>query len=423
MFISCDVKKKKKKQTQQTIPQEIPKSVTLIQKPPEVEIVQIDTASYSNKHDNPSTKPRHDSPKQYKLIPTKKPNGQRWRIAYLEGGAYISYHLLLKELSENLKQLGWITYKGLPSLAKNDDNRGFWIDFLSSARVQSSYVEFVRDAFYSSNWDEQNRHQGKTALLKRLNKQKDIDLIIAAGTWASKDLATDELSIPVVSTNVVDPVGAGIVASAYDSGLDHFHTKVDLTRYQIQLQLFYNSLKFKTLGVILEKTEDGWTYAAMDDVLKVAKKNGFNVIACKCRFYSEKENDQNNAVAVECMKKLSTQVDAVYITSHLGLAIENVKYYLEPLLKNKIPSFAMNGSKFVEKGILMSVDVNWKARGRFHAETIAKIFNGAKPRDLSQIFEESQKVSINLKTAELIDFIPDENLISKVDRVFAAIAK
>ena len=44
---------------------------------------------------------------------------------------------------------------------------------------------------------------------------------------------------------------------------------------------------------------------------------------------------------------------------------------------------------------------SYKYVGEFNAKTIAKTFNGAKPRELGQLFEEPPKIAINLKTAEI----------------------
>ena len=47
---------------------------------------------------------------------------------------------------------------------------------------------------------------------------------------------------------------------------------------------------------------------------------------------------------------------------------------------------------------------NFQYVGKFYAQTIAKIFNGAKPRDIGQLFEAPSKIAINRKTAEMIGY-------------------
>jgi hypothetical protein len=51
---------------------------------------------------------------------------------------------------------------------------------------------------------------------------------------------------------------------------------------------------------------------------------------------------------------------------------------LKPIVEAKLPSFSMLGSTEVRHGALMSIaQADFSYVGLFHAETIARIFNGA----------------------------------------------
>ena len=65
----------------------------------------------------------------------------------------------------------------------------------------------------------------------------------------------------------------------------------------------------------------------------------------------------------------------------------------------------------------------FKYVGRFHAETFAKVFNGAKPRQLDQVFEDPPKIAINIKTAEIIGFDPPVDVLGAADEIFEEIEK
>ena len=64
----------------------------------------------------------------------------------------------------------------------------------------------------------------------------------------------------------------------------------------------------------------------------------------------------------------------------------------------------------------------FKYVARFHAETIARIFNGAKPRDLDQFFEDPPRIAINLKTARIIGYDPGVDILGSSDEVFESIS-
>lgn len=59
--------------------------------------------------------------------------------------------------------------------------------------------------------------------------------------------------------------------------------------------------------------------------------------------------------------------------------------------------------------------------GEFHAETFAKVFNGALPGQLDQLFEEPPKLAVNLKTAELVEFDPPLLLLGATDEIYREI--
>jgi hypothetical protein len=65
----------------------------------------------------------------------------------------------------------------------------------------------------------------------------------------------------------------------------------------------------------------------------------------------------------------------------------------------------------------------FKYIGRFHAEIIAKVFNGAKPRQLEQLFEEPPRIAINLKTAEIIGYDPPVDVLGAADEIYQEIEK
>jgi hypothetical protein len=59
--------------------------------------------------------------------------------------------------------------------------------------------------------------------------------------------------------------------------------------------------------------------------------------------------------------------------------------------------------------------------GRFLAISMAKIFNGAKPRQLNQVFEEGPTIAINLKTAELIGLYLSAEVLAASDEMYREI--
>lgn len=347
--------------------------------------------------------------------------GKKWRVGYLEGGPFTNYPLVLKSTVEGLVSLGWMEPVAFPEDPDPEDASRLWKWLSENAR--SKYLEFTADAFWSCAWDPKQYETVGNAAVRRLAEKRDLDLVLAMGTKAGQILANDRHKIPTIVLSSTDPLSAGIVKSVEDSGRDHVHARMDPDRHLRQLRLFHDMFGFKRLGISYENTTEGRSYAAVEDVEKVGRERGFEVVSC----YSP--NDvPDNAIAyralARCMEKLAPQVDAVYLTIHTGMAIENVPNVMAPLNARKLPTFSQGSSDEVAHGVLMSISqAGFRHVGRFHAMTMAKIFNGAKPRDLEQVFEDPMRIAINLAEAQVIGYDPPLDILTASDVIFQDIAK
>jgi len=354
-------------------------------------------------------------------VTPKKNDGKKWRIGYLEGGPYANYPDNLRALVAALSDLGWVKKSVFPPSADASDTKQLW-SWLSR-NLKSDYLEFVQNAYWSNNWDESLRPKNRKIILERLNLKKDINLMLAMGSWAGQDLANNEHSVPTIVMSASNPVASKIAKSVNDSGYNHLNARVDPTRYERQVRIFYDIFRFKRLGVVLEKdTIVGRSYAAIDDIEKVAGEKGFKVITCNAPF-SGVSNEEAQSSVLKCHEELAPKVDAVYITVHRGVSLQKMDKLLAPFMRNKIPTFSQLGTEEVKHGVLLSIArAGFKYIARFHAETIARIFNGAKPRDLDQFFEDPPRIAINLKTAQMIGYDPGVDILGSSDEVFESIA-
>ncbi|MCP4353696.1 MAG: ABC transporter substrate-binding protein [Desulfobacterales bacterium] len=347
--------------------------------------------------------------------------GKKWRIGYLEGGSFYNYPPNLTAFVLSLADAGWLRRPTIPSQKGEADAKVIW-DWLA-ANVKSRYLEFPKDAFYSSNWDNSLRIAQKKKLIERLKTKHDIDFMIAMGTWAGQDLANNEHNVPTMVFSSSDPIKSNIIKSANDSGFSHVHARVDPTRYERQVRLFHDIIEFETLGIVYEDSFEGRTYAAVTDIEKVANDQGFKIIRCFSKNQVPNIKTANDSV-VKCHEELAPKVDAVYITNQTGVNIKNMKRLLAPLLKHKVPTFSQIGSRDVRYGVLMCVaQANFRYVGKYHAKIAARIFNKAVPRSLNQVFEDPPKISINLATAAIIGYEPPVDILGAADEIYQDIKK
>ena len=335
------------------------------------------------------------------ISPKKPANVGKWRIAYYEGGEYIDYRKTLIATINGLVALGWIDNMNFdPSKLKG--TREIWNRI--SDNSTSFFIQFVPDAFYSASWDDSIRKKTTASIIDRFNKKKDIDLVIAMGTWAGQDLANNRHNVPTVVMSASNALKSKIIKSIEDSGYDHVHARIDPKREENQLRLFYNTVKFKKLGVIYEDTVAGRSYAAIDEIEKLSRELGFEIKRC----FAEGDIPDPHVADlnfINCFEKLVKTADAIYVTAHSGVNTRTISKLVEIAIEHEIPTFSQPGSDEVKYGLLLSLSrKSFRQVGLFEAAVIAKIFNNAKPRELPQVFEPSSTLAINLKTSELIGF-------------------
>jgi ABC-type uncharacterized transport system substrate-binding protein len=346
-------------------------------------------------------------------------NGQRWRIAYYEGGEYIDYQKILTETIHGLMALGWIEPAEIPR-QDGEQTQPLWNWLVNGAR--SEYLEFLSDGHYTANWDDEMRIKTAEAVIGRLSDKRDVDLVIAMGTWAGKDLANNRHSTATMVLSTSDPLSAGIIKSVEDSGFEHVHATVDPHRYERQVRVFHDMVGFKRLGVAYEDSVSGRSYAAMVMLEELSAERNFRIVPCYTKSDISDTQLAESSV-VDCFRRLVKAADAIYVTNQGGVTSSSVPTLASIANEHRIPTFSMAGSEEVKYGFLASLSqAGFKYVGVFHAETFAKVFNGARPNDLDQLFEEPPKIAFNLYTAELIGFDPPLLMLGAADEIFKEIA-
>ena len=340
-------------------------------------------------------------------------NGKKWRVAYYEGGPYSEYTDTMRTLVHGLIELGWITYDNPPDLHQETPKP--YIEWLT--KHSGRYLSFKPGDCYSADWDDHKRAELRKQLLEKL-KHGDIDIVLAMGTWAGMDMADNTHAVPVMVLSTSDPIKAGIINSATDSGFDHVTARVDPNRYARQLRMFHRIVGFNTLGIAFENTKEGRSYSAIDDAQQIAKEKGFKLVTCNT-LNGMPNKTESDRFCLKCYQDLSKRADAVYVTA-LVCADTRTKEVADMFKKARIPSFSMLGPKWVKEGILMSIssDSGYKALSRYNADKFGQILNGAKPRGLNQVFEDPLDIAINTATAKAIGFPMPKSIMAIATEIY-----
>ena len=351
----------------------------------------------------------------YSTIPKHPSSNKKWRIGYIQGGDYVDYRKTLLATVAGLMTLGWIKPADIQRFSESDVET-IWKWLAEESR--SDYLCFVRDAFYSAQWETNLRENVVEDISKRIQKKGDIDLLIAMGTWAGQDVSKRSLNANILVMTASDAVASGIINSPHDSGAKNLHAHIDPTLFERQIRLFHDLVKFNKLGIIFENSSAGRSYAGIESAEHLSKELNFEIITCFA-VSDIPDEDQREAAYLSCVDKIATKIDALYVTPHGGVTENTIPLIIERSMNHRLPTFSQSGSHEVEKGLLMSLSrINFKKVGLFQAAIMANVFNGAQPGDLAQAFEEPLNLSLNMGTAESIGFIPSAAVIAAADIIY-----
>ncbi|NLB51693.1 MAG: hypothetical protein GX808_01990 [Syntrophomonadaceae bacterium] len=349
--------------------------------------------------------------------PTIKSDGTKWRIGYCESERFIIYNTTLVAVVYGLQELGWINnLEGFDQVANSSESTKIW-EWLSSHQV-SPYIEFVDDAFYNLREPDIDR----ASIIKRLNTQKDLDLMLTMGAEAGILLSNSQHDTNVFVFAASNAVRSGIIASVEDSGKDNVWAHMDEQRFERQTRAFYDIMKFKKLGMVYEDSNNARVYSAVNEVESLAKEKGFEIVRYHVREpRSPEEYPRYYQEVQDAYNQLAEQVDAVYVTI-ASVESEKLPELFQPFYDHRVPVFSQLGNIEVKNGALLTVSVMDETNiGRFGADSISKCLLGAKPRELEQSFQSAPRITINAEAAKKLDFKFPFELVIVLDEAYQTI--
>ena len=325
-------------------------------------------------------------------------NGRKWNIAYLQSGENSNNIQILKASVDGLARLGWLKPANWSGLRKDADARQCW-DYISS-NVNSDYLIFAKNAYWSSEWQNHKRNYNRKEILSRLNDAKDIDLFLALGSWSGQDLATNLHKVPVLVISSINPKTAGIIRND-DRGFTHIYAKYDPEIINRQIRMFHLLTGFKKLGVVYDHSDNTKLVSNIEELKSASTEKKFELVI-KTVSYSHLPPAEAAIVLSRAYGELTKEADAIWIT----VIIDNL--YLPEIIKpvhaNKIPTWSPYGERFVEAGVLFSVRTFPDENAADYAEAIAMIFNGTSPQDINPVISNRYELIINHATAKIIDY-------------------
>ena len=301
--------------------------------------------------------------------------GKIFRIGFLSGGTAAGSAGLVKAFLQELSKLGWI------------EGKNFTIEYRFTEGKPERRTELAAD-------------------LVRLK----VDLIVVAGVTPALAAKSATTTIPIVMTNVDDPVGAGLVASLARPG-------GNVTGF--------SSLAVELNTKRLEILKDAIPKLARVGLLRLPGDNiGFDLqlkelraAALYLKLKLEEIETQADAKGLESAFKTAKQkqVKAIMTTATRTFFAER-KRIVELAVKYQLPAIYPEKA-FVDEGGLMSYGPDAADLLRNAAQYVDRILKGTKPEDLPVQQATKFEFIINLKAAKQIGHTIPLELLKRANQV------
>ena len=238
-----------------------------------------------------------------------------------------------------------------------------------------------------------------------------VDVIVTSGPLPTRAAKEATVTIPIVMTQVGDPVGSGFVASLAQpggniTGLSTLAPELSGKRLELLKEIVPKLSRVAVLGT---STRPG----NAQELKEVELAAGALKVNLQ---FLDVLDPKDIETAFRAASK--GRADAVLMMAASGLVGAHSTTIVELAVKTRLPViYGAGGRAFVEAGGLMTYGVNVNHLDRRAATYVDKILKGVKPADLPVEQPMKFEFVINLKAAKQIGLTIPPNLLARADRV------
>ena len=236
-----------------------------------------------------------------------------------------------------------------------------------------------------------------------------VDVIVAGGTASARTAQRATTTIPIVITNVSDPVALGLAVSLARpggnvTGLSTLAPELSGKRLELLKELIPKISRVAILGDLLNP---GNAQAVSEAELSAL------AAAVQLQYYLDVRDARDVEIAFRAATKAHAEAllaltSSVHFSQRMQVATLAVK--------NRLPT-VYGQPEYVEDGGLMSYGTNIGDLYRRTASYVDRIFKGSKPADLPIEQPTKFELVINLKTAKQIGLTIAPNVLARADKV------
>jgi putative tryptophan/tyrosine transport system substrate-binding protein len=236
---------------------------------------------------------------------------------------------------------------------------------------------------------------------------QNVDLIVTVASPATRAVKGRTTRIPIVFTDVGDPVAYGFVPSLAHPGGNITGMSMQLSEIGVKgIQYMKELVPTAARLVVLGNEKNPGNASMLTSVVRAASPLGFET-----KYREVVSGDVTGALTAI----LQDQPDVLFVIPDLFLYTQR-RQIIDFTLTNRIP--ALYGLKgYIPEGGLISLGPNREEVFRRAAAIVDKILKGANPADVPVEQPTKFELIINLKTAKTLGLVIPDYLITIADEV------
>ena len=283
-----------------------------------------------------------------------------------------------------------------------------------SSVVVEAFQQELRDLGYIEGQNITIEYRSTEGMAERLPNvaaelvQLNVDIIVVSGDASTQAAKNATKTIPIVMTNVTDPVGIGLVASlAHPGGNVTGLSNVGSDLGGKQLELLKEAFPKVSRVAVL------WDSASRGNALWLREMK----VAAQALRIALQPVDVHGPNDFEPAFSAIKKGHASALSALRNAVTNNYRpQIVDFAAKSRLPAMYPD-SEFVEVGGLMSYGPNFADLFRRAATYVDKILKGAKPADLPVEQPMKFEFVINLKTAKQIGVTIPQSMLYRADKV------
>jgi putative tryptophan/tyrosine transport system substrate-binding protein len=290
-----------------------------------------------------------------------------------------------------------------------------WLSARSASNLgQETIVRMLRDLGYVKGKNIAFEFRFADGKLDRLPALADelvrlkVDVLLTPGTPGALALKKATRTIPIVFSDVTDPVAAGLVDSlARPGGNITGFSSIEAVLAGKRLELLKETVSKLSRVSVLWDPRNPTSTQEWKESQRAARELGLQLHSMEVS-----SSDKYEGAFKEAIRARS---GALAVLSN-PLAASNQQQIAELAARNRLPAIYVQES-FISSGGLMSYGPDQTERYRRIAVFVDKILKGTKPADLPVEQPTKFEFIINLKVAKQIGLTIPPNVLARADKV------